>query len=200
MLRYANLALLALFPLAWFAPLLRAGLLPLFMFDNDRQAAFFFGEPLKVLAGSNLLTVHAVYSQQPDIRALRDLEGRTVGVGPLGALTHQLIYAALLKHGVDPAKVKFVPMGSSSTTSAGTGRACGQTTWSRSPMPRTSGAARGFLPSTGARRTAMLATRSQRRTRGSSQTVVESAGHATVIASAMAGLVLPRVGAVVSST
>jgi uncharacterized paraquat-inducible protein A len=30
MLRYANLALLVLFPLAWFAPLLRAGLLPLF--------------------------------------------------------------------------------------------------------------------------------------------------------------------------
>ncbi len=26
------------------------GLLPLFMFDNDRQAAFFFGEPVKVLA------------------------------------------------------------------------------------------------------------------------------------------------------
>ena len=30
MLRYANLALLVLFPVAWFAPLLRAGLLPLF--------------------------------------------------------------------------------------------------------------------------------------------------------------------------
>lgn len=30
MLRYANLALLALFPIAWFAPLMRAGLLPLF--------------------------------------------------------------------------------------------------------------------------------------------------------------------------
>lgn len=29
-LRYANLALLVLFPIAWFAPLLRAGLLPLF--------------------------------------------------------------------------------------------------------------------------------------------------------------------------
>ena len=25
------------------------GLLPNFMFDNDRQAAFFFGEPLKML-------------------------------------------------------------------------------------------------------------------------------------------------------
>ena len=30
LLRYANLALLILFPIAWFAPLLRAGLLPLF--------------------------------------------------------------------------------------------------------------------------------------------------------------------------
>jgi uncharacterized paraquat-inducible protein A len=30
MLRVANLALLALFPIAWFAPLLRAGFLPLF--------------------------------------------------------------------------------------------------------------------------------------------------------------------------
>ncbi len=30
MLRLANLALLILFPIAWFAPLLRAGLLPLF--------------------------------------------------------------------------------------------------------------------------------------------------------------------------
>ena len=30
MLKYANLALLVLFPIAWFAPLMRAGLLPLF--------------------------------------------------------------------------------------------------------------------------------------------------------------------------
>lgn len=30
MLRYANLSLLILFPIAWFAPLLRAGLLPIF--------------------------------------------------------------------------------------------------------------------------------------------------------------------------
>ena len=73
------------------------------------------GEPLRVIAGANLLTVHALYSKDPGIRGLKDLAGRTVGVGPLGALTHQLIYAALLKHGVDPALVRFVPMGSSST-------------------------------------------------------------------------------------
>jgi ABC-type nitrate/sulfonate/bicarbonate transport system substrate-binding protein len=73
------------------------------------------GAPLRVVAGSNLLTVHAIYARQPNIRRLQDLPGRTVGVGKLGALTHQLIYAALLKHGVDPATVFFVPIGNSAT-------------------------------------------------------------------------------------
>jgi len=39
--------LLALF--AFWYVMTRPGLLPNFMFDNDRQAAFFFGEPLKVM-------------------------------------------------------------------------------------------------------------------------------------------------------
>jgi NitT/TauT family transport system permease protein len=39
--------LLALF--AFWHAMTTPGLLPLFMFDNDRQAAFFFGEPVKVL-------------------------------------------------------------------------------------------------------------------------------------------------------
>ena len=33
-IRFANLALLVLFPIAWFAPLMRAGLLPLFGLDE----------------------------------------------------------------------------------------------------------------------------------------------------------------------
>ena len=78
-------------------------------------AAMVAGAPLTVIAGANLLTVHAVYSRDPAIRRLKDLVGRRVGVGRLGALTHQLIYAALLKHGVDPAGVKFVPMGNSAS-------------------------------------------------------------------------------------
>jgi ABC-type nitrate/sulfonate/bicarbonate transport system substrate-binding protein len=73
------------------------------------------GAPIRVVAASNLLTVHAVYSKRPEIRRLRDLGGRTVGVGALGALTHQLIYAALLKQGVDPAAVRFVSIGNSAT-------------------------------------------------------------------------------------
>lgn len=76
-------------------------------------AAIAKGAPLKVIAGANLLTVHAIYSKRPDIRRLADLPGRTVGVGALGALTHQLVVAALLKHGVDPAGVRFVSIGNS---------------------------------------------------------------------------------------
>ena len=46
-LRAWQLALLAALLLLWYA-LTKPGLLPNFMFDNDRQAAFFFGEPLAV--------------------------------------------------------------------------------------------------------------------------------------------------------
>ena len=48
-LRAWQLALLAALLLLWWA-MTKPGLLPNFMFDNDRQAAFFFGEPL-VVAG-----------------------------------------------------------------------------------------------------------------------------------------------------
>ena len=45
---WQSLLLLAIFGF-WYA-MTTPGLLPNFMFENDRQAAFFFGEPLKVLA------------------------------------------------------------------------------------------------------------------------------------------------------
>ncbi len=48
-LRAWQLALLAALLLFWWA-MTKPGLLPNFMFDNDRQAAFFFGEP-QVVAG-----------------------------------------------------------------------------------------------------------------------------------------------------
>jgi NitT/TauT family transport system permease protein len=46
-LRAWQLMLLAALLLFWYA-MTQPGLLPNFMFDNDRQAAFFFGEPLVV--------------------------------------------------------------------------------------------------------------------------------------------------------
>ncbi len=48
-LRLWQLALLLLIFAVWHA-LTVPGLLPLLMFENDQQAAFFFGEPMKVLA------------------------------------------------------------------------------------------------------------------------------------------------------
>ncbi len=46
-LRVWQLALLVTVFVAWYA-LTTPGLIPPFMFDNDRQAAFFFGEPLQI--------------------------------------------------------------------------------------------------------------------------------------------------------
>jgi NitT/TauT family transport system permease protein len=46
-LRFLQLGLLAAIFVVWYL-LTTPGLLPNFMFDNDRQAAFFFGEPLKI--------------------------------------------------------------------------------------------------------------------------------------------------------
>lgn len=73
------------------------------------------GFPLRVIAGSNLVTVHAIYTKDPKIRQLSDLVGKRVGTGALGALTHQLIFAALRGKGIDPGSVTFVPIGNSAT-------------------------------------------------------------------------------------
>jgi NitT/TauT family transport system permease protein len=48
-LRACQLVLLVVVFLLWYA-LTKPGLIPTFVFENDRQAAFFFGEPLVVLA------------------------------------------------------------------------------------------------------------------------------------------------------
>jgi len=71
------------------------------------------GGDLKVLAGSEVLLLHLIYSCRPEIRTLKDLEGRTVGVGSLGALLHTITVALLRKNNVDPDKIRFVNVGSS---------------------------------------------------------------------------------------
>jgi ABC-type nitrate/sulfonate/bicarbonate transport system substrate-binding protein len=71
------------------------------------------GGRLKVLAGSAVLLLHLIYSCRPEIRSVKDLEGRTIGTGPIGALLHSITVALLRKHHVDPAKITFVNVGSS---------------------------------------------------------------------------------------
>ncbi len=71
------------------------------------------GADLRVLGGATLKLQQAVYTGKPEIKTIQDLEGKTIGVGPLGALLHAGTVALLMKKGVDPEKVKFVNVGSS---------------------------------------------------------------------------------------
>jgi ABC-type nitrate/sulfonate/bicarbonate transport system substrate-binding protein len=71
------------------------------------------GAKLKILAGGAVLGLQAILTKNPAIKTVKDLEGRTVGTGSLGALLHQLVVAMLRKRGVDEKKVKFVNVGGS---------------------------------------------------------------------------------------
>lgn len=71
------------------------------------------GGKLKVVSGASVVITQAIYSSKPDVKSLKDLEGRTVGTGAPGALLHHMTIALLKKNGVDTTKVKFVNVGSS---------------------------------------------------------------------------------------
>ena len=76
------------------------------------------GAKLKILAGGALLALQGIMTKNPAIKTVKDLEGRTVGTGSIGALLHQLVVALLRKKGVDEKKVTFVNVGSSTDCSA----------------------------------------------------------------------------------
>jgi NitT/TauT family transport system substrate-binding protein len=71
------------------------------------------GARLKVLAGGAILPLQGILTKNPAIKTVKDLEGRTVGTGSIGALLHQLVVALLRKKGIDEKKVTFVNVGSS---------------------------------------------------------------------------------------
>jgi ABC-type nitrate/sulfonate/bicarbonate transport system substrate-binding protein len=70
------------------------------------------GGKVKILAGGSLLPLQCLLSAKPNIRTLKDLEGKIVATGSLGALVHQMCVAALRKAGADETKVTFVNVGS----------------------------------------------------------------------------------------
>jgi ABC-type nitrate/sulfonate/bicarbonate transport system substrate-binding protein len=71
------------------------------------------GAKLKILAGGAVKALQGILTKNPAIKTVKDLEGRTVGTGSVGALLHQLVVALLRKKGVDEKKVTFVNVGSS---------------------------------------------------------------------------------------
>jgi ABC-type nitrate/sulfonate/bicarbonate transport system substrate-binding protein len=71
------------------------------------------GAKLKIIAGASITGQQAVFSGRPEVKSVKDLAGRTVGVGAIGAQLHQVMVALLRKKGVDPASVLFQNVGSS---------------------------------------------------------------------------------------
>lgn len=67
------------------------------------------------LVGSALLPVSfEMFTANPDIKTIKDLEGKTVGTGAIGALVYETAAAVMRKNHVDLDKVRFVNIGSSS--------------------------------------------------------------------------------------
>lgn len=82
---------------------------------NQTLAAIQRGAELRVVGGASLPLFLALYSANPDVRTLKDLEGRTVGTGAPGTLLHHITWALLRKNDVDVDRVTFVNIGSSSS-------------------------------------------------------------------------------------
>ena len=72
------------------------------------------GAPLKIIGGAMQQPDFVVATGNPDVKSLKDLEGKTVGTGAVGALVYAAMAAMLKKHNVDLNKVTFVNIGSSS--------------------------------------------------------------------------------------
>lgn len=76
-------------------------------------AAIGRGAPLRLVGGGAVKNFNVVFSGKPDVRTLKDLEGRSVGVGALGTQLHQTMIALFDKYGVDASKVTFANVGAS---------------------------------------------------------------------------------------
>ena len=70
------------------------------------------GAPAKIIGSAMKLTALSAFSANPEIKEMKDLVGRTVGIGPQNFLLHITMVALLRKRGIDPGKVKFVEIGS----------------------------------------------------------------------------------------
>jgi ABC-type nitrate/sulfonate/bicarbonate transport system substrate-binding protein len=70
------------------------------------------GAKLKILAGALVLPSLALYSGRDDIRTVKDLSGKVIGVGTPGAVLHQMTALLLRKKGVSLDSVTFRNVGS----------------------------------------------------------------------------------------
>lgn len=76
-------------------------------------AAIGRGASLRLVAGGAIKNFNALFSGNPNVRTLKDLEGKSVGIGALGTQLHQTMIALFHKYGVDASKVRFANVGAS---------------------------------------------------------------------------------------
>jgi ABC-type nitrate/sulfonate/bicarbonate transport system substrate-binding protein len=72
------------------------------------------GAPLKLVGCAMRAPDFMVVTGNPNVKTLKDLEGKSVGTGAIGALVYAAMAAMLKKANVDISKVTFVNIGSSS--------------------------------------------------------------------------------------
>ncbi|WP_253719699.1 ABC transporter substrate-binding protein [Thermus scotoductus] len=75
--------------------------------------AYHQGAPILRFASTGRLPLFALAAspKAPEIREIKDLEGRTVGVSALGNADHVLLVYLLKKAGVDPKRVRYATLG-----------------------------------------------------------------------------------------
>jgi ABC-type nitrate/sulfonate/bicarbonate transport system substrate-binding protein len=79
---------------------------------NQLTPAIEKGATIKILAGALSLPSLCMYSGKPEIASVKDLGGKTIGIGAPGSVLQQMTVLLLKKAGVDPAKVQFRNVGS----------------------------------------------------------------------------------------
>lgn len=71
------------------------------------------GMSLKVLGGTQVVSTSALFSGNPQVRSVRDLKGKTLGVGAVGSELYDVFAALLAKYDIARSDVTFRNIGSS---------------------------------------------------------------------------------------
>ena len=79
---------------------------------NQLTPAIEKGAKLKILSGGLILPSVCLYSANPNIKSVGDMEGKAIGSGAVGSVLHMMTVLLLRKHGVDVNKVTFRNVGS----------------------------------------------------------------------------------------
>jgi ABC-type nitrate/sulfonate/bicarbonate transport system substrate-binding protein len=74
------------------------------------------GMPVKVVAGTETVSTSALFSGTPGVSSVRDLRGRSLGVGAVGSELYAVFAALLAKYGIPGDQVTFRNVGSSANS------------------------------------------------------------------------------------